>query len=484
VFESVRVRLTLWYSAVLAVALLVVALSVYLSLARNTRQSTDSSLSELSDAFLTTITDELESDTSRAALLQAAKEAIDEHRFRDYAFVVLDPVDNIVITSEDSAGNEGGRRDFPSGVFQSQSFQHLVRTAGSSVRPFGYVSGGRDGYRGVVRHFALGDAEFALVVLQSLHRQKEMAEDTYATFAIAIPLAFVLATAGGYFLAKKSLAPVVAMGTQAGTISASNLHQRLKIRNENDELGHLAKAFNELLDRLDAAFEQQHRFMADASHELRTPVAILRGEAEVSLSRELRPQEDYRESLAIVRAEAVRLSQIVEDLFTLARADAGQHPLVRREFYLDEMAAEAMRSARALALEKNITLTCEAPDECPFFGDEVFLQRMLMNLLGNAIKYSPPAGNIVVACHAAAGRYFLSVSDSGLGIPADVQSRIFDRFFRVDAARSRFDGEKGGAGLGLSIARWIAEAHRGTLELTQSGAAGSIFTASLPIFRD
>ncbi len=243
----------------------------------------------------------------------------------------------------------------------------MVRSAGQGAHAFANMAGGKDGYRGVVRRFAVGSEEFTLVVLQSLHRQQEMFKGIVHTFAVVIPLAVILATAGGYFLAKKSLAPVVAMSTQAGKISASNLHERLKIRNENDELGHLAKSFNELLNRLDTSFEQQHRFMADASHELRTPVAILRGEAEVSLSREARSQEEYRESLAIVGAEAGRLSQIVEDLFTLARADAGQHPLVKREFYLDELVAEAVHSARALALEREITLTCEAVRRMPFF---------------------------------------------------------------------------------------------------------------------
>jgi two-component system, OmpR family, sensor kinase len=167
----------------------------------------------------------------------------------------------------------------------------------------------------------------------------------------------------------------------------------------------------------------------------------------------------------------------------LARADAGQHPLVNREFYLDELVPEAVRSARALALEKEIALVCEPGEECLFFGDEGLLGRMVMNLVGNAIKYTPRGGKVTVSCRVAGGRYLLTVADTGAGIPAELQARIFDRFFRVDAARSREDGDKGGAGLGLSIARWIAEAHRGTLELTRSDANGSVFSAFLPISR-
>jgi two-component system, OmpR family, sensor kinase len=481
--DSVRVRLTLWYSAVLALVLLALAGAMYLLLARNATRSTDSNLSELADAFLTTVDAELESDTSLPGLVQASREAIAEHRFRDDAFVVLNPDSNIVITSEDSPGNDGARREFPRAIFASESFRRFVQDAERGRHAFGNVRGGRDGYRGVVRGFAVGSNEFTLVVLQSLHRQQEMFQGIVRMFAIVIPLAVILATAGGYFLAKKSLAPVVAMSTQAGQISASNLHERLKIRNESDELGHLAKSFNELLSRLDSSFEQQHRFMADASHELRTPVAILRGEAEVSLSRDVRPPEEYRESLAIIGSEAGRLSQIVEDLFTLARADAGQHPLVKREFYLDELVAEAVHSARALALDKEIALVCESCEECPFFGDEELLRRMVMNLISNAIKYTPRGGNASVACRAAGDCYELTVADSGHGIAIELQGRVFDRFFRVDTARSRSDGDHGGAGLGLSIARWIAEAHRGSLELTRSDANGSVFSAFLPISR-
>jgi two-component system OmpR family sensor kinase len=481
--DSVRVRLTLWYSAVLALVLLALAGAMYLLLARNAMRSTDSNLSELAGAFLTTVEAELETDTTLPGLVQAAREAIAEHRFRDYAFVILDSSQKVVITSEDSLGTESARREFPRGVFASESFQALVRSHGQTPQTFGNVRGGKDGYRGVVRRFSVGTGDFTLVVLQSLHRQYEGLEGIVRTFAIVIPLAVVLATSGGYFLAKKALAPVVAMSMQAEKISASNLHERLKIRNESDELGHLAKSFNGLLDRLDAAFEQQHRFMADASHELRTPVAILRGEAEVSLSREARSPEEYRESLAIVRAEAGRLSQIVEDLFTLARADAGQHTLVKREFYLDELVTETAHSARALALEKEIALTCDTSEECLVFADEGLLRRMVVNLVTNAIKYTPRGGHVTVACRAAADRCVLTVSDSGNGIPAELQARIFDRFFRVDTARSREDGDKGGAGLGLSIARWIAEAHEGSLELTQSDTNGSVFAALLPVSR-
>jgi heavy metal sensor kinase len=321
---------------------------------------------------------------------------------------------------------------------------------------------------------------YTLVILRSLHPQQEMLEEVTATFAWVIPIAILLASGGGYFLARKSLAPVVAMSRQAGRIGAENLHERLAVQNERDELGHLARSFNSLLDRLGESFERQRRFMADASHELRTPVAILRGEAEVALSQQSRPLEEYRESLGVLHHEAERLTRIVEDLFTLTRADAGQYPLQPRDFYLDELIAECVHSARTLALAKKISLVFEGAAESPIHADESLIRRMLLNLLDNAIKYTPEGGRVTVACHRNGQNYVVSITDTGKGIPAELQPRIFERFFRADQARSRAESDGGGAGLGLAISRWIAEAHQGRLELTRSDFTGSTFTACLP----
>ena len=252
----------------------------------------------------------------------------------------------------------------------------------------------------------------------------------------------------------------------------------------SDELGRLARTFNDLLDRLNQSFERQRRFISDASHELRTPISILRGEAEVALSQPERSSEEYRESLAVLQQEAERLGSIVEDLFTLTRADAGEYRLTRSDFYLDELAADCVRATRALAQAKNIALAAaEAPREMPVRADEELLRRMILNLLDNAIKYTPEGGKVFVACSVVPDGYDLSVTDSGPGIPADLHSRIFERFFRVDRARSR-NARDGGAGLGLSIARWIAEAHDGRIDLVRSDATGSVFNVHLPAARE
>jgi heavy metal sensor kinase len=366
-------------------------------------------------------------------------------------------------------------------LLYSRSFRRFLDASARSERLFGKVKGGEDGYRGYARHFSSLGKTYILVILQSLHPQEEMLEEVTSTFAWVIPIAILLASAGGYFLARKSLAPVVAMSNQAGRIGAANLHERLAVQNERDELGHLARSFNGLLDRLGQSFERQRRFMADASHELRTPVAILRGEAEVALSQQARSPEEYRESLGVLHQESERLTHIVEDLFTLTRADAGQYPLQRHEFYLDELVAECVHAARTLALAKNISLNFEGESESPLRADESLLRRMILNLLDNAIKYTPEGGRVAVTCRREGENYALNITDTGAGIPKELQPRIFERFFRADKARSRAENnDGGGAGLGLSISRWIAEAHQGRLELTRSDSTGSTFTAYLP----
>jgi len=478
--DSIRVRLTLWYTGVLAVVLVALSLITYFIFWQSTVQRTDVSLAELSNAFLTTLDAEISDQSGPDALQLAGRVAITEHRFRDHVFAIFDAKGNLVVSSQDVPLAAPAIDTAPAGLLSSDSFQRFLGAASRSERSYGKVRGIKSGYRGFARRFSSGGKAGTLVILQSLHAQQEMLEEVTATFAWVIPIALLLASVGGYFLARKSLAPVVAMSTQAGRIGAANLHERLAVQNDKDEMGHLAQSFNSLLDRLSQSFERQQRFMADASHELRTPVAILRGESEVALSQQARSLEEYRESLGVLHHEAERLTHIVEDLFTLTRADAGQYPLQPGDFYLDELVTECVHSARTLALAKKISLNSEEAPESPINADESLLRRMILNLLDNAIKYTSEGGRVTVTCGRTAHEYVLSIADTGGGIPADLQPRIFERFFRADKARSRAENDGGGAGLGLSISRWIAEAHHGRLELTQSDSAGSTFTAYLP----
>jgi heavy metal sensor kinase len=473
-FNSVRVRLTLWYTAAMAIVLIVLATATYFFLRQNVVRRADANATELADSFLATVNAEMGDATKPDSVDDGIAAAISEHRFRDVIFVVFDPQGDLLGSSNNY--RLPGRSETPAKEILAAALKPLT----SEPDAFHSVRVDERQYRSYVRHFSIDQQAATLVVLQSLHRQFEFLETLAGTFLIVIPLAILLAAVGGYLLARRSLSPVVTMGAQASRIGSENLYERLMVRNPRDELGQLAGSFNELLDRLNRSFEQQRRFVADASHELRTPVAILCGEAEVTLAQEKRTEQEYRESLQILREEAKRLKHIVEDLFTLARADAGQHPLAPSDFYLDELVAECSKNVRTLASAKGITVSCESGAELPIHADESLLRRMLMNLLDNAIKYTPKGGSVSLQCAEENGAYRVSVADSGQGILGELQPRIFERFFRADKARSRGETDSGGAGLGLTIASWIAGAHGGRLELTRSTSQGSLFTVFLP----
>jgi len=503
-FDSVRVRLTLWYTGVLALVLICLAAGTYWLVARTTDRRTFISLAEISQGFLTTLQseykDQLKEGAGLEALHAAALESVDEFRLRDHRFAVLDSSGNVLAENQALPAPRGRERPAavaPSSEIPPEVLRGLVAGTAGAPRRLQDLRLGDEHFRARVLEAEVGGSPISIVTLQSVEGERELLEDIRVTLLWAIPIALVIASAGGYFLARKSLAPVVAMSEKAALMGAQNLHERLPVQNPRDELGYLAGTFNSLLERLDRSFVQQRRFMADASHELRSPVAIIRGEAEVALSQP-RPPGEYRESLAIALDEARRLSQIVDDLFTLARADAGEYPLRPRDFYLEELAADCVRAARSMAAARGITLSYEPNGEMPIHADEALVRRLMMNLLDNAIKYTPRGGKIGVSCARAGGEYSLTVRDTGPGIPAEARDKIFDRFFRLDPARSASPeesllmagqaqatgaqnvGERAGAGLGLSIARWIAEAHHGRLTLAQSDASGSVFVAFLP----
>jgi signal transduction histidine kinase len=215
--------------------------------------------------------------------------------------------------------------------------------------------------------------------------------------------------------------------------------------------------------------------MADASHELRTPVSVARVSAEVALSREHRDEGEYREALTIVAGEAQRLSRLVDDMLVLARADAGGYPLRPVDLYLDEVVADCRRAVDVLAVERGVIIRAATSPEIPFRGDEELLRRLVLNVLQNAVQHTPAGGAVAVELLRDPGTVRIRVSDEGAGILPDDQRRIFDRFVQLDAARRGL-----GTGLGLPIARWIAEAHSGTLVLEQSGPGGSTFCVQLP----
>lgn len=471
-----RSRLTLWYTGVLALVLVVFAAAAYAYLARAARERTDRSLADDARFLALNLAAEYEEDQAGD---NAAQEVARDFQFADRQAFIFDEQGRAVASSAALVGGRG-RDSWPDTPALSQSLAGLVEAARGPGRAYSTEHFGWSSVRAYAERAPSRGRTFFVAVALSCHGQEEELARVRRAFYVAVPAALLLASLGGYFLARKSLAPVLEMGERAAQINAESLSERLPVGNERSELGSLARTFNELLARLDVSFEQQRRFMADASHELRTPVAIVRGESEVALSKLARSSEEYRESLTILHDEGRRLTRIVEDLFTLARADAGEYKLAPVTFYLDETVAECARAVRSLAAQHGVSIRHGHGEEMPLRGDEALVRRMILNLLDNAIKYTNAGGEVRVELAREDSGYAMRITDTGGGVPEEARPHIFERFYRADKARSRNGGAGGGAGLGLSIASWIAEAHGGRLTLERSDGSGSTFLVSLP----
>jgi heavy metal sensor kinase len=329
----------------------------------------------------------------------------------------------------------------------------------------------------VVLPFQVGGVEHRVAVFEPLDKLEGQIGRTRNIILFGLPAALLLAAAGGFLLVRKSLSPMVAISAQAEQISAKNLNERLKVTKRNDELGRLTGVFNELLSRLDSSFRVMREFMADASHELRTPLTIIQGESQVSLSHEHTASE-YKQSLGVIRDQSKRMSNIVSDLLALARADAGEQNLRVEELYLNDLVEESCQVAQALAAPKSIRLNYETSEDILLQGNEELLSRMIVNLIDNAIRYTPTGGSVSVDLKCEQSAVRLTVSDTGIGIPPEHIGRVFDRFYRVDDSRARANG---GSGLGLSIVKLAAESHHGTVNVYSEPGHGSTFTVSLPL---
>jgi two-component system OmpR family sensor kinase len=293
------------------------------------------------------------------------------------------------------------------------------------------------------------------------------------TLWIAIALGALAAVAAGWLMVWRALRQLSQMAEQADAIDSRHLEARLPVPVPADELRRLTVAFNGVLDRLSHSVGIQRRFMTDASHELRTPVSVMRTAAQVTLSAEQRTDAEYREALGIVASQTARLSRIVDDMFLLAVSDVDGRKLRRRYLYFDELVTECVNAATILAAERRITVSLHAPESVQMRGDDELLRRMVMNLLDNAVRYSPDGGEVDVTVAVIGSTVSITVHDNGPAIPEAEHDRIFERFVRLHTARPT-----SGGGLGLPIARWIAEQHGGGLRLESNGR-GNRFVATL-----
>lgn len=465
---SLRARLTFWYVSVLAAVLLAVSIMIYVLLGRALYSRIDDNLRAVGGIAVTSLANDLtegqgveDAARSTAAELVSAHamlaiyngrgELLAEEGRDDDLTVTLPPVDSIpsdapllyTVAEADDADD-----------------RHRFSVRRARIEPSG--------------------TEYVILVSSDLESTDEEMESLRKILLYVVPAAIVLAGIVGWFLARHSLSPVMLMADRARRIGVENLGERIPVANPRDELGRLAGTFNELLERLSASFARQRQFMADASHELRTPVATARTAATVALQQPQRSQDEYREALQIIEQQTDRLARVVEDMFTLARADAGNYPMQREPLYLDELVADVVRGGRVLAAKKDVALDYVVAGEAPLTGDEELLRRMVVNLTDNAVKHAPNGSAVRLELLRGSNGYAITVTDTGPGIPVEVQPQIFERFFRVDAARVRSDGHASGAGLGLGIARWVARLHGGDVTLVESTGSRTTFRVELP----
>ena len=459
--KSFRARLTLWYLAFFALLFLLFSLFLHSVLARALERRLDESLSVEANTAAALLEDEFVEMKGNPAL--AASEVLADLRLKGSTVAFL----------------TGARVLGSSAPIPPDEAVQIARHAAADPRlqmVTGLPHAGPNGARAAVDRITLAGQSYLVVAVQS---RDELIADLALlrrVLLLALPLIIGLAGIGGYWLTSRNLAPLASMAEQARRITHSNLETRLDIGAAAEELAVLAASFNELLSRLDQSFDHMRRFVADASHELRTPLSIIRGEADVALSHD-RSAAEYQQALAVILDESRRLSRLVDDLLNLARADAGRFRLQVEEFYLNDLLAECCRSAQTLAGARQVTLECPNHEDVAIRGDEELVRRMVMNLVDNAIRYTPAGGRVSIALQAGNGDVAIRVSDTGAGIAPDAVPHVFERFYRGDKARSRRDG---GFGLGLAIVKWIAESHHGAVELASTQGAGSTFTVTLP----
>ena len=459
-FGSVRIRLTLWYAGVLALSLIAFALVIYYAAGNIFHERQDESLRSTAQTVASAYVEEF---AEAHSLTKAGEIVLSEITFPN-RYVQL--TDNSGKPIAASANLSGSTIALPAAVFadaRAHGFSHAT-VNGLRVTVVPLSPDQTLGYAAVAEPLSVVEAGLG-----------ELRRDLFAGAFLVL----LLASGGGYFLARKSLAPIASMNSQTQRISAENLSARLDLTNSRDELGRLATTINDLLARLESSFKEQQRFIADASHELRTPLAVLRGETEVALGK-TRTVEEYQQSLSLIQDEAERLSRIVEDLFILARQPINTRAALNKErVSLNDAVRDCARAAQVLAVRKGVRLKLEHDSpSIALNGDEELIRRLILNLLDNAVKYTPSGGEISLALGRQNGSAEIVVRDTGIGIPEASQPRVFDRFYRVDKARAR---AMGGAGLGLSIAQWIVEAHGGAISIVSTPGKGSTFTVVLPV---
>jgi len=457
---NLRNRLTALYTLLLAAALLLYAGCISAFFLHNLREQLSASL----DRDVETVEGALAVDSNGQLQLSSQEgEADEDEPDHGYLLEVWSRDGRLLYQTERLRNQRLGPQPE-----QTSTFQHEERS-------FKLASGLR--VRSIDRIHHLPDGQSVIVRL-ALSEEPIWREfwKMVAVLGIGLPVALIFIAAAGYLVAARALRPVDAMARRASQITAEHLDERLTIDNPGDELGQLGTAFNETLARLERSFGQLRRFTADASHELRTPLTAIQSVGEVSL-RKPGDTTYYRDIIGSMLEETHRLTQLVDSLLVMSRADAGRVQLHPTEVNLLALASELAGLLEVLAEEKQQTIETEGEGSLNLMADRTLLRQALVNLIDNALKYSPSGGRICIRVADQGSSAVIEVQDSGPGIPLEHRDRIFERFYRVDQARTRLAG---GTGLGLSIAQWAVSVHGGTIEVHCPPGSGSIFRIRLP----
>jgi signal transduction histidine kinase len=493
IFRSLRFKLTLWYVFILAVLLVSFSTLLYFTLEKSLFRDVDNKLQSLAAL----IASESASPLSRfgfSDLDQALEQSLN-----------LKPIGKFIQVLDES-GRIGRKSENLRNVQLPISLTALQNAAKGKATFETIRSVGNTPLRIVTLPVRENQQVVRIIqVASSLEDVEDALNTLFVILLVTVPSALIVASLGGQFLANKALKPVDRVTQAARLITYQNLNQRIEPPRVKDEIGRLIETFNDMISRLDKSFHQAKQFSADASHELKTPLTILKGEVEVALRKDRTPQE-YREVLRSNLEEINRMSHIVNDLLLLSKADSGDVALTKEEVNLNEVIEDIVSQLRTLARSKEIRIETEnhAVDTW-ILGDALRIRELFLNLIDNAIKYTERGGEVRVrverevrcspleasepgeGCEGPAeiptshnrALAKVTVSDTGIGISEEDQDRIFDRFYRVDKARSR---EQGGSGLGLSICKWIVEAHQGEITVESELGRGSSFIVRLPLF--
>ena len=456
---SIGMRLTLWYLVIFALGEAVFGVGMWLMLRDSVLDMVDDDLESQVDD----LTRLLASQPANASLfrLQALmKEAYGSEHWGDYLAVYAQGGEPIYIS--------GALQSHPSVVPAPQDVNKTVFTT---------------------RHIGHQHFRFALEKIQGngaayIVETGLSADDAFDTLRLFrsylfmfAPLLLLIAAGGGYWMSRRALAPVDALVRTARDVSGANLSTRLEKLDTGDELQRLADTLNQMLDRIEAAFSRVTQFTADASHELRTPVSLIRTEAELALRRG-RSENEYQESLRHILLESERTTVLIEQLLALARADSGREQLQMQPVDLATVLHGVADAWKQVAAIRDLRFSARLNDQDLFVtGDESLLRRLADILLDNAFKYTSPPGAVSMTLQHRDQVAVVTVQDSGIGIPLEEQGKIFERFYRVDKARSR---AQGGNGLGLSIAQWIVAQHHGSIQVESRAGQGATFRVELP----